>query len=656
MLYINKGSMKKVLVVLLIAVLAMSAVFAEFGGSYTTDLKYDLKEQVLSLGQTAKITGKFAFSFFNGESASVAQSYEEAGYPYVVVEGDLGISFEGFEFDFNNQSNTRYKETKDFWAYQIQSPAKDAEIIKAKSYWFTTYEINKFAFEFDKDSAEKVFTKVAIVGEDWELNLLNNTSVGNLAKNEVGDAYRFVASDYVNSSVVYGLDNSTKAGNGVTFTYKDYSVSLNQFVLGSDASKNMFELSLAANDFNVAENVTVASGLNYKNVAGNNSINGSVKVSYADEEIASSVATDVQLGLSGTATQFDLAAGVNYKDAVTADVYYASAAKASNPYYAGTYKTKLGGTTEIETTDYSKLNKAVFNLSFDQKNAKYTLAYKNSGDKITAVDPVNEVSVEKLLSAKATIDVAKLATLGEVSTLSVALDGHDIANKNSFNAYNFEVNAAMENYGVTAKAGMKDFTDKDNYVLYAEVFNDFAKVAKLPVQTLTLKVGSENVTKETVNYLPVSTDKVAGYADRLYFAVDSQIDDTLKLGLTGNELIGEYKTVKFGVNATYTGVEKLTLSASASHEFAGSDKATALEAKSVYDGEIADVTAVLQAKLYGDGTTKANVGAYIGATSDQVVHGATLTLAYGEYKSNKVTVDWNNNELGSFLASCRIEF
>ncbi len=610
----------------------MSAVFASdsFISKLTTTLKYDIDKKEFGLTQSADVKGKFTFALFGDQTLTGSASGER--YPYAVLECNISLNFEDLVINFGDKGTTRYKATSDFWK-AAQTAVENKAISSATTGWFKEYEINQFAFKFDKDSAEKVFTKVAIIGEDWELDLLKNSSVGNLAVNAVGDAYTFVASDYVNKSVVYGLDNSTSAGNCITFKYKDYSVSLNQFVVGSNASLNNFELSLAADDFTVAENVTVASGLNYKNVAGENSINGSVKVSYADEQFASSLATDVKLGLAGTTTQFDLAGSVNYKDAVTSDVYYASEASASNPYY------KASG-------NYTNLNKAVYDLTINQKNATYTLAYKNSGDTINTVEPEASETVEMLLSAQATVDVAKLATLGEVSTLSVALDGHDIANKNNFNAYNFEVNAAMENYGVTAKAGMKDFTDKDNYVLYSEVFNDFAKIAKLPVQTLTLKVGSENVTKETVNYLPVS-GVVAGYADRLYFAVDSQIDDTLKLGLTGNELIGEYKTVKFGVNATYTGVEKLTLSASASHEFAGSDKATALEAKSVYDGEIADVTAVLQAKLYGDGTTKANVGAYIGAT---------LTLAYGEYKSNKVTVDWNNDKLGSFLASCKIEF
>ncbi len=644
--------MKKVLVVLLIAVLAMSAVFADvnsFSGSLTTKLNYDFDNNKLALTQSASVTGKFAFGLFTGTSATASAKGE--GYPYAELEGALSLDFDDFVIDFvdrpSGEEYTRWKVLSAFWKAQ-HTGEEDFLATSYENTYFKTYDLREFRFSWSADSFDEVFTRAAIVGENWELDLLHNYGVGNFAHSSVVDTHTYQPTKKVYTSVAYDFDNSTSDDYGVTFKYEDFSVSVNRFSFAKGSED--FQLSFGATDYALTDKVTASVGTSFVDDDAAYKLNASGIVSYATEEVVANAATDIAFGLSGASTNFDVALDANYLDgAVESAFYYASEATAKNPY-------AVYSSGSIVSGNWTKLNKAVYDLSLeysvdddDVDTSTYSLEFKNANDKsyISAFE-LTEATVEKLMSAKVAVDVAKLATLGDVSTLSVTLDAHDVLDNNDLKAYNAEVVGALEKYGVSAKAGAKEFTSADNRRIYAEVVDDFTKITELPVKSLVLTVGSEDLSMKIHD---------SNYDDNLYVKLVSQINDAVKVTLKGNELAGEDKDVVIGAAVDYTGVENLTVGASVSRAFNTTAKKTSLEASATYDGEVFDVTGLVQAKLYADGTD-ATVGAYVKATTDQVVHGATLALQYGGLDSTgAVTANWvNGTALKSLTASCKIAF
>ncbi len=622
--------MKKVLVVLLIAVLAMSAVFAavdSFTGKLTTTLKYDIDNKEFGLTQSADVKGKFTFALFGDQTVTGSASGER--YPYAVLEGNLALNFEDLVINFGDKGTTRYKAKDAFWEKGILNPETDKGNLPNNTY-FTEYSL--FDFAWSQKEGYKVFTKAAIVGENWELDLLKNFGVGNFAHDTVGDSETFKASTKVKKTVDFDFDNSTPAGDGVTFTYDGYKVAVNQFYFKPNESQ--FHLSLESKNFEFAEGASVTVGANLKDENNNFTANASAKVDYASEEVVASAATDVAIGLSGTNTNFDVSLSSSYLDgAFDADFYYASVATAKSPY-----------------STIANLNKAVFDIKYDytKDTATYAVKYKNKGDSVVGTAPQNVV-VEKLMSAKASVDVAKLATLGEVTALSAAVDGHDMLHKDSdYYAFNAEVKGAMENKGFTAKVGAAQFTQSNLVRFYAETTEDFAKVAKLPVNTLSLTVGSQSILSERL---------VSGKAaDRLYFTVESEINDAVEVKVFGKALIGENRTDKFGAEVVYTGVENLTVTGTVDHEFASiSENKTNAAVKAEYEHELFTATAKAQTTLIPN--TTGTFGLYAAAESDQIVDGATISLAYSELDDDgNVLSNWAGEKFDSFVAKCVISF
>ena len=647
--------MKKVLVVLLIAVLAVGSVFADvtsFTGELTSTLTYDLVEESFKFDQAAKVTGKFGFGLFNGSSATGSANAEAEGYPYAIIEGALSINFEDFEFSFDNQYHTRFSIKDSFWD-TLRSDGDTGNLTEGSHVNFNVYKDTDIRFSWSQTDAYKVFTTAKIVGENWDLDLLKNFGIGNFATNTVGDNALYAASYKVYKEVPFDMDNSTDDGNGATFTYDGYKVSVNRFTF-KDGSNN-FGLSLQSKDFDF-NGITGTVAGNFQAVGDDKSANVSAKAGYEAEDIKVAAATDVKIGFDDTDSEFDVSLSADYKDsAVKFDFYYASEANAANPY-----------------TSANKFNKAVYKLASlkytGEGTATWEVGYKNSGDEALDFDHIKDLaySIEKLMSAKVVVDVAKLVDLGPVSALSVTVDGHDMLNKDeafNLNAYNAEVYLASDDYGTTATFGAKNFTDSDARRFYAEVKTDVAKLVELPFNSLTVTVGSDDLSME--ENLPIDfcneieydlSIPVWAYSDVncLYAKVESEINDDLTVGVTADYLAGEHNINAYGINAKFTGIENVTLGLDVKRSFKDFE-VTYAKATAKYEHEIFTVDGQFELAAFEDEVGL--VGAYIGASSDKIVHGATLSLAYGDLDDGHVTTNWKDEDAyGSVIAKCVISF
>ncbi len=667
--------MKKVLVVLLIAVLAIGAVSADASltGKLKSTVKYNLDSETINLSQSASFTAGFAFNLFDETGAKKGENY-----PYAEIEAKLSIGLDDFSFDTSEAGYWRVAATNYFWgtgdisslvsssspkALSTTMSAIETEDNVTTSTKFYRYDVRDLKFGWT--SLDDILTKAVIVGENWSLNLLENAGAGNYATNAVADKYTYVASKKVYKQVAFDLDNSTDDDNGITFTYDGHSLSVNQFYLDEtyygdeDYTKDDLAIAYESKDLVLADCVTAKAAASYIVSGDVYSGNLSAKASYETEDLSAAVAGDVQVAFAEeTTADYDVAVDAAYlEDAVVFDFYFASEATAASPY-----------------KKWVNINKALYDLSFtydyvttstlyanglNNINVGGYLTYKNSGDAIAITSPISNKSITNLMSGKVAVNVAKFAELGEVSALSVTLEGHDMLNEENSasvnkHAFNAEVSAAAENFGVSGKFGAKKFTVEDSRSFYAEVVADFAKFAELPVNSLVLTIGSTDLDMDANN---PSTNPSTNN-DCLYIDVTSAINDVLTVGLTGNYLAGKERTDVIGVNATFTGVENLTVSAGVDHQFADLDNnETNVEVSAEYAGDLFTVNGLVQAYLVADDEANCSFGAYVGAESTKLVDGATIGLAYSKLDaSGNVTTDYTDSKFGFVAATCTLAF
>ncbi len=680
--------MKKVLVVLLIAVLAIGAVFADASltGNLKSTVKYDLDSETSSLSQSASFTAGFAFDLFNGTGASKGENY-----PYAEIEANLSLGLEDFSFDTTSKGYMRIKANNLFWnnsgdvlsesttwqtagylgygADSLTHPVSSNSGSYTINNGFDIYDARTIKFNWTSGSVDDVLTKAVIVGENWSLDLLNNAGVGNFATNAVGDTQTFALSNKVASKVAFDLNNATEEDDGITLTYDGHTFAVNRFFLDEtyygdeDYTKDAFELGYQSKDLILAEGVTAKAAASYQVNGDVYYGNGSAKVAYEAEDVAVAVAGDVAVNFvkDDTTAEYDVAVDAAYlEDAVKFDFYFASEATAETPY-----------------SNMIKVNKALYNIAYkyvydnskhknadDPSNiiAKYFVSFKNAGDEVSSsyASAMSDATIVNLMSAKLAVDVAKFAELGEVSALSLTVEGHDMLNEEKSasvnkHAFNAEVSAAAENFGVSGKFGAKKFTVADSRKFYAEVATDFAKFTELPVDSLVLTVGSTDLDMD-YNYPSSSASK---NNDCLYVDVTSAINETLTVGLTGNYLVGKERTDLIGVNATFTGVEGLSLTAAVDHAFAADvDNDTTLELSGSYTCDLVTVTALVQGSFADDDEASSKFGAYVGAESTTLVDGATIGLYYSELDdSGDVTTNYTDpGNAGYVAAVCKISF
>ena len=294
--------MKKTIAILLVAIMAVSSVFAldaTLSGKFTSKLAYDFDKNWLGFTEPD--------NDLNLEIA-LSTATENEGDVYAVVKAEM---------------NLLWKTTGD---EATGKPQDESSLANSK---------------LDGDSKFEI-TEAAIYGQGWNLSILKAAEMPKYAKgwetyNDGDDNVDLKApvSFKDDLGVTFTLDNIFKAGFSVDAKF-DENGGKNFLAWASTDDLNIAGI-VVNGAVGITRDVTATSDLTYLGLG--------LEAGYENDSLSATVASDMSIGIPteknvDATFDLDVAANVNYADMVTVDAYYASQtmlgysydAKKANPF------------------------------------------------------------------------------------------------------------------------------------------------------------------------------------------------------------------------------------------------------------------------------------------------------------------------------------
>lgn len=276
--------MKKVLVVLLIAVLAIGFVFADsqISGSVKAQYKFDFEAETFGYG----VKGSNAKLVWTWNSHTVGP-YKNSSVPYATATVEVKLES---EIGQNAAAG---------WTYP------NYEVTPATGFALTI-----------------TLKEAKIVGENWNVDLLKATLFGDYAKSAWDYTYK-VEDSSIKQDKPYTFDNSNGGKKqGITVTYDDYSVGIATVVADGgytlDASTQTKKIEFEGGSAQAAAIIGVAKNANED---ASFTFSVSTKADYTISDVSVKAAFDGRY--VAEEFNYDVAAQVAYKPAKL-DFYYAS--------------------------------------------------------------------------------------------------------------------------------------------------------------------------------------------------------------------------------------------------------------------------------------------------------------------------------------------
>ena len=275
--------MKKTIAILLVAIMAVSSVFAldaTLSGKFTSKLAYDLDENVLAFSEP---DNKLSLTL------ALSTATENEGDIYALVKADMNLVWDATVSDGTG--------------------------------------LNEGLMEINGDDSKFEISEVGIYGQGWNLSILKAAEMPKYATgwetyNDGDDSIDLVApvSYKDDLGLTLTIDNLLKAGVAMNIDFDE------------DAPKNAL-VWVSTNDLNFA-GVVVNGAVGVKKVAGSGItyVGLGLEAGYENDTLSATVASDMSIGVPtkdeiDATFDLDVAANVNYADMVTVDAYYASATK-----------------------------------------------------------------------------------------------------------------------------------------------------------------------------------------------------------------------------------------------------------------------------------------------------------------------------------------
>ena len=413
--------MKKTIAILLVAIMAVSSVFAldaTLSGKFTSKLAYDFDKNWLGFTEPDNdLNLKIALS----------TATENEGDVYAVVKAEMNLLW---ETSGDEATGTAQKEDDLFDKTKINADDSKFEI-----------------------------TEASIYGQGWNLSILKAAEMPKYAKgwetyNDGDDNVDLKApvSFKDDLGVTFTLDNIFKAGFSVAADFDE------------NEGKNFLAWA-STDDLNIAGIVANASVGVTKDAASKFTYVGlGLEAGYENDSLSATVASDMSIGIPtekniDATFDLDVAANVNYADMVTVDAYYATEAITSETQKTETVKTSnLIGINMVDPNDPS-----TWMPIYDE----YTRAVAGKTDKHSTKD---------ILSFQAKFDLNAFDV-----PVALTLVGMDIVN----NPYiDLEAAVAVAGFDITAYAGYQYLDDlyKSNAIhVGANVAYTIEKVGKLSI-------------------------------------------------------------------------------------------------------------------------------------------------------------------------------
>ena len=275
--------MKKTIAILLVAIMAVSSVFAldaTLSGKFTSKLAYDLEDNWLGFSEP---DNKLSLTL------ALSTATENEGDIYALVKADMNLVWDATVSDGTG--------------------------------------LNEGLMEINGDDSKFEISEVGIYGQGWNLSILKAAEMPKYATgwetyNDGDDSIDLVApvSYKDDLGLTLTIDNLLKAGVAMNIDFDE------------DAPKNALAW-VSTNDLNFA-GVVVNGAVGVKKVAGSGItyVGLGLEAGYENDTLSATVASDMSIGVPtkdeiDATFDLDVAANVNYADMVTVDAYYASATK-----------------------------------------------------------------------------------------------------------------------------------------------------------------------------------------------------------------------------------------------------------------------------------------------------------------------------------------
>ena len=430
--------MKKTIAILLVAIMAVSSVFAldaTLSGKFTSKLAYDFDKNWLGFTEPD--------NDLNLEIA-LSTATENEGDVYAVVKAEMNLLWE-----------TAGNETT--------GAAQKEEVLFDKT-------------KINADDSKFEITEASIYGNGWNLSILKAAEMTKYAKgwetyNDGDDNVDLKApvSFKDDLGVTFTLDNIFKAGFSVAADFDE------------NEGKNFLAWA-STDDLNIAGIVANASVGVTKDAASKFTYVGlGLEAGYENDSLSATVGSDMSIGIPteknvDATFDLDVAANVNYADMVTVDAYYAS-------------QTMLGYSVDEDATDPTKY----FDGSDDIDTYAVELKYDsvNPFENITGLGrgfmayPFNDegLGIENYLSAKVGFDMNAFDV-----PVKLTLAAMDIVNNPYFD---LEAATSVAGFDITVFGGyqalIEDKDIRDNLLhVGAKVAYTIEPVGKLSASTTFL--------------------------------------------------------------------------------------------------------------------------------------------------------------------------
>ena len=296
----HRGIMKKTIAILLVAIMAVSSVFAldaTLSGKFTSKLAYDLEDNWLGFSEP---DNKLSLTL------ALSTATENEGDIYALVKADMNLVW-----DASNTTGAGLTEDDLF-------------------------------IGLNADDSKFEISEVGIYGQGWNLSILKAAEMPKYAKgwetyNDGDDNVDLKApvSFKDDLGVTFTLDNIFKAGFSVDADF-DENEGKNFLAWASTDDLNIAGI-VVNGAVGITRDVTAASDLTYLGLG--------LEAGYENDSLSATVASDMSIGIPteknvDATFDLDVAANVNYADMVTVDAYYASQtmlgysydAKKANPF------------------------------------------------------------------------------------------------------------------------------------------------------------------------------------------------------------------------------------------------------------------------------------------------------------------------------------
>ena len=428
--------MKKTIAILLVAIMAVSSVFAldaTLSGKFTSKLAYDFDKNWLGFTEPDNdLNLKIALS----------TATENEGDVYAVVKAEMNLLWETAG---DEATGTAQKEDDLFDKTKINADDSKFEI-----------------------------TEASIYGQGWNLSILKAAEMTKYAKgwetyNDGDDNVDLKApvSFKDDLGVTFTLDNIFKAGFSVAADFDE------------NEGKNFLAWA-STDDLNIAGIVANASVGVTKDAASKFTYVGlGLEAGYENDSLSATVASDMSIGIPteknvDATFDLDVAANVNYADMVTVDAYYASQtmlgysydAKKANPF---------DGSDDVDTY--------AVELKYDSENPFENITGLGRG---FIGYPGSENGIEDYLSAKVGFDMNAFDV-----PVKLTLAAMDLVNNPYFDLEAYVEVAGFEITGFGGYQAMIMGTDEiqtNNLHVGAKVAYTIEPVGKLSASTTFLSM------------------------------------------------------------------------------------------------------------------------------------------------------------------------